>query len=197
MTSESQKGRYIEKSNNMTLSKRKITHLVCCGIFSVLMQACAISYSFTGTNLNYELTKTFSVENFFNDSGGGPANMEQLFTESLKEFYQRNTQLELVRNNGDLQFSGSINRYAITPQATVSSTDPNLPDRAGQMRLTISVEVDYVNMAVEEESLKRNFSFFQDYDPRTTSILQVESQLIEQIFDQILQDIFTATVANW
>jgi hypothetical protein len=123
--------------------------------------------------------------------------MEQLFTESLKEFYQRNTQLELVRNNGDLQFSGSINRYAITPQATVSSTDPNLPDRAGQMRLTISVEVDYVNMAVEEESLKRNFSFFKDYDPRTTSILQVESQLIEEIFDQILQDIFTATVANW
>lgn len=123
--------------------------------------------------------------------------MEQLFTESLKEFYQRNTQLELVRNNGDLQFSGSINRYAITPQATVSSQDPNLPDRAGQMRLTISVEVDYVNTVVEEESLKRTFSFFKDYDPRTTSILQVESQLIEEIFDQILQDIFSATVANW
>lgn len=197
MTSESPKERYIGKSNNMTLSKRKIANMVCWVIFSILMQACAVSYSFTGTNLNYDLTKTFSVENFFNDSGGGPANMEQLFTESLKEFYQRNTQLELVRNNGDLQFSGSINRYAITPQATVSSQDPNLPDRAGQMRLTISVEVDYVNTVVEEESLKRTFSFFKDYDPRTTSILQVESQLIEEIFDQILQDIFSATVANW
>jgi hypothetical protein len=196
MTSESQKGRYIEKSNNMT-SNRRIGNLVFIPLLGLILNSCSISYSFTGTNINYDLIKTFSVENFFNDSGGGPANMEQLFTESLKEFYQRNTQLELVRNNGDLQFSGSINRYAITPQATVSSPDPNLPDRAGQMRLTISVEVDYENTVEEEYSLKRSFSFFKDYDPRTTSILQVESQLIEEIFDQILQDIFTATVANW
>jgi hypothetical protein len=196
MTSESQKGRYIEKSNNMTLNRR-IGNLVFIPLLGLILNSCSVSYSFTGTNINYDLIKTFSVENFFNDSGGGPANMEQLFTESLKEFYQRNTQLELVRNNGDLQFSGSINRYAITPQATVSSPDPNLPDRAGQMRLTISVEVDYENTVEEEYSLKRSFSFFKDYDPRTTSILQVESTLIEEIFDQILQDIFTATVANW
>ena len=196
MTSESQRGRYIEKSNNMTLNRR-IGNLVFIPLLGLILNSCSVSYSFTGTNINYDLIKTFSVENFFNDSGGGPANMEQLFTESLKEFYQRNTQLELVRNNGDLQFSGSINRYAITPQATVSSPDPNLPDRAGQMRLTISVEVDYENTVEEEYSLKRSFSFFKDYDPRTTSILQVESTLIEEIFDQILQDIFTATVANW
>jgi hypothetical protein len=180
----------------MTLNRR-IGNLVFIPLLGLILNSCSVSYSFTGTNINYDLIKTFSVENFFNDSGGGPANMEQLFTESLKEFYQRNTQLELVRNNGDLQFSGSINRYAITPQATVSSPDPNLPDRAGQMRLTISVEVDYENTVEEEYSLKRSFSFFKDYDPRTTSILQVESTLIEEIFDQILQDIFTATVANW
>jgi hypothetical protein len=124
--------------------------------------------------------------------------MEQTFTESLKDFYQRNTQLELTRNNGDLQFSGAISRYSITPQATVSSTDPtNVPDRAGQMRLTITVDVEYLNTVNEEENLKRSFSFFKDYDPRQTSILQVEGELIEEIFDSIIQDIFTATVANW
>lgn len=163
----------------------------------ILVSGCSVSYSFTGTNINYDLTKTFSVENFFNDSGGGPANMGQQFTESLKDFYQRNTQLELVRSNGDIQLSGAISRYNLTPQATVTSTDANSPDRAGQMRLTIVVEVEYINMAVEEENLKRSFSFFRDYDPRTTSVLQVESVLIEQIFENIIQDIFTATVANW
>ena len=178
----------------MKLNRRFISLLT---LVLLGLQACSVKYSFTGTNINYELVKTFSVENFFNDSGGGPANMEQLFTESLKEFYQRNTQLELVRNNGDIQFLGAIKRYAITPQATVSSTDPNLPDRAGQMRLTISIEVEYLNTVNEEENLKRTFSFFKDYDPRTTSILQVESQLIEEIFQNIIQDIFTATVANW
>jgi hypothetical protein len=181
----------------MTLIKYLSNLALACAGF-LLFQSCSISYSFTGTNINYDIIKTFSVENFFNDSGGGPANMEQTFTESLKDFYQRNTQLELVRNNGDLQFSGAISRYNITPQATVSSTDPaNVPDRAGQMRLTISVDVEYVNSVNEEESLKRSFSFFKDYDPRQTSILQVEGELIQEIFESIIQDIFTATVANW
>ena len=161
------------------------------------LQACSVKYSFTGTNINYELVKTFSVENFFNDSGGGPANMEQRFTEALKEYYQRNTQLELIRTNGDLQFSGAITRYSLTPQAAVSSTDPNLPDRAGQMRLTITVEVDYINLSNEEESKKQPFTFFKDYDQRNVTLLDVENQLVEEIFEVIIQDIFTATVANW
>jgi hypothetical protein len=170
-------------------------------IFLVLIllvfSGCSIKYSFTGTNINYELTKTFSVENFFNDSGGGPANMEQRFTEALKEYYQRNTQLQLIKNNGDLQFLGAINRYTLTPISAVSSGDSNLPDRAGQMRLTIGVEVEYINLKNEEENLKKNFSFFQDYDPRTTTLLDVENELVQEIFKNIIQDIFTATVANW
>jgi len=167
------------------------------GLVFLLFQSCSVKYSFTGTNINYELVKTFSVDNFFNDSGGGPANMEQRFTETLKEYYQRNTALELVRTNGDLQFLGAIDRYALTPQAVVSSGDPNLPDRAGQMRLTIAIEVEYLNQSNEEENLKQTFSFFQDYDPRTTTLLDVENQLVEIIFENIIQDIFTATVANW
>lgn len=167
------------------------------GIVFLLIQSCSVKYSFTGTNINYETTKTFSVENFFNDSGGGPANMEQRFTESIKEYYQRNTQLELIRNNGDLQFSGAISQYTLSPIAAVSSGNPNLPDRAGQMRLAISVEVEYINLTNEEENIKQSFSFFQDYDPRSTTLLDVENQLVEEIFKNIIQDIFTATVANW
>ena len=119
--------------------------------------------------------------------------MEQRFTETLKEYYQRNTQLELVRNNGDLQFSGSIVRYSLSPQAVVSSGDPNLPDRAGQMRLTISVEVDYLNLSNEEENKKltqvmvdKVFSFselgFQEFQTSNylTSILAENGFEIEK-----------------
>lgn len=163
----------------------------------LIVSACKVGYSFTGTTIDYNVTQTFSVDNFFNDSGGGPANMGQLFTEELKDFFQRNTQLELIRNNGDLMFSGAITRYTVTPQATVSSQSPNTPDRAGQMRLTIAVQVEYVKPSNEEENVNRPFSFHQDYDPRVTSLLQVETELIEIIFDTIIQDIFNTTVANW
>lgn len=163
----------------------------------LLLSGCTVQYGFSGTTIDYDTVKTFSVENFFNDSGGGPANMEQIFTESLKEFYQRNTRLELARVNGDLQFAGAISRYTLTPQSAAASGDPNLPDRAGQMRLTIAIDVEYINNTNEEENLRRTFSFFQDYDPRSVTLLDVENQLVEEIFENILQDIFTATVANW
>jgi hypothetical protein len=167
------------------------------GLVLLVFQSCSVQYSFTGTTIDYEVVKTFSVDKFFNDSGGGPANIEQIFTESLKDYYQRNTQLELVNTNGDLQFLGAITRYTVTPQAVISNADPNLPDRAGKMRLTISVEVEYLNVTNEEENLNQPFSFYQDYDPRTTTLLEAETQLIEVIFENIIQDIFTATVANW
>lgn len=185
---------FTERSNSMKLSKCK-TQLSLFVLLSLF--GCKINYGFNPGRINYEEYSTFSVENFFNDSGGGPANMEQRFTEALKEFYQRNTKLELIRTNGDLQFAGAITRYTLTPQAAVSSGDPNLPDRAGQMRLTISVEVDYINLSNEEESKKQTFGFFKDYDPRNVTLLDVENQLVEEIFEVIIQDIFTATVANW
>jgi hypothetical protein len=65
------------------------------------------------------------------------------------------------------------------------------------MRLTIAIEVEYLNLSNEEENLKRTFFFFQDYDPRTTTLLDVENELVDIIFENIIQDIFTATVANW
>ncbi|MBD8487571.1 LptE family protein [Echinicola sp. CAU 1574] len=180
----------------ISVSKSKFFLVLIC-LPIVFLTACKVEYSFTGTTLDYNVTQTFSVANFFNDSGGGPANMGQNFTESLKDYFQRNTQLELVQSSGDLQFEGAITRYSVTPQATVTSTDPNIPDRAGQMRLTIAVEVNYMNLSNEEEDTKKTFSFYQDYDPRTTSSLEVESDLIEVIFENIIQDIFTSTVANW
>lgn len=181
----------------MTSANSRNISFLCSILLLFLVGGCKVEYSFTGTTLDYNLTKTFSVDNFFNDSGGGPANMGQVFTEDLKDYFQRNTQLELIQNSGDLQLSGAITRYIISPQATVASPNNNQPDRAGQMRITIGVEVNFVNLANEEENTKQTFSFFQDYNPRNTSLLQVETELVEEIFENIIQDIFTSTVANW
>ncbi|NHE59379.1 LptE family protein [Cyclobacterium plantarum] len=177
------------------ISNKYPASLLC--LVLLFLGSCKIEYSFTGTTIDYNVTQSFSVDNFFNDSGGGPANMGQLFTEDLKDYFQRNTQLELIQNGGDLQLSGAITKYTITPQATVSNPNSNQPDRAGQMRITISVEVDFVNLNNEEENSKRPYSFFQDYDPRNTTLLQVETELVEVIFENIIQDVFTSTVANW
>lgn len=153
-------------------------------------------YSFTGAALSPEV-KTISISTFYNDASGGPPNMSQILTEKIKDYFQQNTNLTLVEENGDLQLEGSISRYDYTPVAPQASGNNQVADVAGLMRLTITVNASYVNTYSDEFDFNnRSFSFFSDFsaekDPSS-----VEDQLVDEILDQIVFDIFTATVANW
>ncbi|WP_226390221.1 LptE family protein [Penaeicola halotolerans] len=154
-------------------------------------------YSFTGANIDYNVTKTISVANFYNESGGGPPNINQQLTEDLKDYFLRNTNLNLVNGTGDISFEGGIVRYDLSPQAPVASGNQNVADQSGLMRLTIAIEVTYTNNANEEYNFKRTFSNFEDYDPRTTNFLSAEPQLVEQILEKIIVEIFNNSVATW
>ena len=154
-------------------------------------------YGFSGASIDYNSTRTLSITNFFNDSPGGLPNMGQLFTVKLKDYFQRNTKLELIPNNGDLQFEGSIVDYQVRPQAIVSSGDRNVSDQSGLMRVTIFVEVGFSNQAKDSDNFQRRFSFYAHYDPQATTLNAIEGELVEEIFDQIIFDIFQASVAQW
>jgi hypothetical protein len=165
------------------------------GFISCLFYGCSV-YSFTGASLSPEV-KTITIQNFYNDSGGGPPNMSQLFTESIKDYYQQNTNLSLVDDNGDLLLEGSITRYDFTPVAPRASGSNEVADVASLMRLTITVNASYVNTTDDEFNFdNRSFSFFADFNAEQDPSA-VEDQLIEEIFDQIIFDIFNASVANW
>ena len=159
------------------------------------LQGCGV-YSFTGVNLSPTI-ETISVQNFYNDTGMGPPNMAQEFTESLRTYYQRNTNLSLANAEGDLQIEGAIVSYTLTPVAPTASGNANQPDRASLQRLTITVKVEFVNTQDETQNFSKNFSFYDDYNPDVTDLTTVEPQLITNIFETIILDIFTNTVANW
>ncbi len=160
-----------------------ITTITSCGV-----------YTFTGTNTN---AKTITVLNFYNDTGQGPANLSQQFTELLRDYYQRNTSLVVVETGGELLVEGSITGYNTMPVAPVASGNDQQSDVAGSTRLTIRVQVDFTNTLNEEEDFSRSFSFFDDFNSQTSNLTAEEDQLIETIFDQVIFDIFNATVANW
>lgn len=165
-----------------------------CGII-LSTTSCGI-YSFTGAALDPQV-KTISIERFYNDSGGGPTNMSQLLTEKLKDYFQQNTSLSIVDENGDLQLDGNITRYDFTPVAPQASGSEQVGDVAGLMRLTITVNASYVNAFNDEFDFNnRSFSFFSDFSAEKDPSA-VEDQLVDEILDQIVFDIFTATVANW
>lgn len=166
-------------------------------LLSFLATNCSnVSYSFTGAAISPEV-KTISIQNFYNDSGGGPPTMSQQFTEKLKDYFQQNTNLTLVDGDGDLQLEGAIERYDFEPVAPQASGSDNVADVASQMRLNITVSATYVNTNDDQYDFDdRNFTFFADFDAERDPT-SVEEELVDEILDQIIFDIFTASVANW
>ncbi len=173
----------------------KIKLLICC-IFILATMGCGI-YSFTGASISPDI-KTISIQYFYNDAGNGPPSLQQTFTEAIRDYYQQNTSLQLVENNGDLQIEGSITGYDVTPIAVTSSGNPNEADIAGGTRLTITVKATYINTKDEAFNFdNKQFRFYDDFDSERNQLTAVEDQLIETIIDQIIIDIFNSSVANW
>ena len=63
-------------------------------ILLVILSSCSISYKFNGASINYETTKTISVANFPIKAALVYPPLEELFTNSLKNAYTRQTVVE-------------------------------------------------------------------------------------------------------
>ena len=159
-----------------------------------LFTNCGI-YSFTGASISPDI-KTISIQNFYNNAPLGPSNMSVLFTESIKDYFQQNTNLEIVGSNGDLQVDGFIANYTVTPAAATSSGQNNGIDFSALSKITITINASYINLKDPTFDFNKNFSFFKDYD-NTIDLSSNEEAFVEEIFDQIILDIFNTSVANW
>ncbi len=133
--------------------------------------------------------KTFSVQFFDNRASLVDPTLSQTFTEELKDYIANNTSLRLVTNRGNVDFSGHIVKYDITPQAVTGET-------AAQTRFTIGIQVSYNNTVNEDDNFEKTFSSFRDFES-TTSFSNVEDELSEEIREEILEQIFNAAFVNW
>jgi hypothetical protein len=158
--------------------------------------SCGI-YSFTGASISPDV-KTISIQTFFNNAPLGPPNMSISFTEKIKDYYQQNTSLSLINDEGDLQLEGSIENYTLTPVAATASQDRNGIDLTSLTRITITVTVTYLNVQDETYDFSdKRFTFFKDFDQNTEDLSTNEEAFVDEIFEQIVLDIFNSSVANW
>lgn len=175
-----------------TIKHNRLIAYLCIFVYVSSLFSCAgFGFTFTGANLDPAI-KNFNVETFYNEAMDGPANLNIQFTETLKTYYQRNTPLKIIESNGDLGFSGKITRYEVTPEASGGGELQN----AQLQRLTIAVNVDFVNNYDDSKSFVKDFSFFEKFNAEE-NLSDVEDKLIKKIFEQIILDIFNATVADW
>lgn len=151
--------------------------------------SCSVKYSFTGTSID-PAVKTVSIAYFESFAPLAKPTLSQVFTEALKDRFIQQTNLSLVKSSGDLQFKGKIVNYETRPVAIQGN------ETAALNRLTITVEVEFVNVKDDSRNFKQNFSRFEDYSSNQ-ALSSVEDALIESINEQLIQDIFNKAVSDW
>ncbi len=162
----------------------------------ILISGCGI-YSFTGASISPDI-KTISFQNFFNNSPLGPSNMSVLFNEKIKDYFERNTSLTIVDENGDLEIEGTIEDFSLSPVAPTAEGGRDSQFFTGLTRLTIRVNATYFNKFDDQFNYEnKSFSFYRDFNQDTEELSSNEQEFLEEIFDQIILDIFNASVANW
>jgi hypothetical protein len=164
---------------------------MCCLLFS---QGCGI-YSFSGNSLPPK-AKSFSLY-FQSEVALGPADLAAKFQQRLGEELLQLTSLKQVDSKGDLQLDGVIKKFDYMPVALKRSGKEGTRDRASMNRLTIEVELNYINPYDATSAFsKKIFSHYDDMDTSTSSQSE-EPRLVEAIFTKLVEDIFNETVASW
>ncbi|WP_222841316.1 LptE family protein [Hymenobacter sp. BT188] len=173
-------------------SFNRLTGWLLGGFFLFLLAGCSV-YSFTGTNID-PAVKTISIATFQNNASNGPSFLAQRFTEDFKDYFQRNTTLKLVPRDGDLQFEGAITAYDFAPAAI--QREGNI-DQAGQNRLTIQVQVKFVNTKDPLQDLEQTFQSSDSFSA-TEDITTINNDpRVRVITNNIITDVFNKSVANW
>lgn len=169
---------------------KKTARIAAWGILPVLVIACTVSYKFNGSSINYDKTKTISIADFPIKSEYVYAPLATRFNEELKDIYIRQTRLRLVKQNADLQIEGEITGYNQYNQAV--SAD----GYASETKLTITVNVRFVNNTNHAKDFEQQFTAFRTYDSRQL-LTSVQDGLIAEMVKEITDQIFNATVADW
>lgn len=156
----------------------------------MLISSCKISYKLNGASIDYTTTKTISIEDFPIKASLVYAPLAVTFNDELTNKYDTQTKLEQVKQDGDLQISGAITGYSLSPQAVKADA------YAAQTRLTIKVKVKFVNKNNSSENFEKDFSAYRDFDA-TMLLTDVQDGLCEEMVKELVEQIFNATVANW
>lgn len=170
----------------MTKGYRTILMLVA----MVLLSGCAISYKFNGANINYETTKSISIADFPNNAAMVNPTLSNDLSEGIRDLFQRQTRLEILRKGGDLELEGEIVGYDIT-QGAISTNS-----YAAESKLTVRVTVHFTNNIYPEESFDKTYSAFQTFDA-SRLLSDVQDELCAVIITEIAESIYNDTVARW
>jgi outer membrane lipopolysaccharide assembly protein LptE/RlpB len=165
-------------------------NLIAALLIAIIGISCSVSYKFSGTSIDYSRTKTIHIRDFTNQAQMVYAPLTEVFNETLKDLYARQTRLSLVNRNGDLEIDGEITNYDI------SSMSIQRDAIAAETRLTMRIKVRFTNNKNHDEDFERTYTSFRNFSSNLM-LNDVQDELINEMTKEIAELIFNDTVANW
>jgi outer membrane lipopolysaccharide assembly protein LptE/RlpB len=108
----------------------------------------------------------------------------------MKDMFTRNTRLQLVNQNGDMEIEGEIVGYELTPLAVQEDAF------ASETRLTMTVRMRFRNNKTDAPEIEERISANRTFSSNTV-FDNVQDQLMGELIEEIVDQIFNATMANW
>lgn len=169
---------------------KNIRALLLCIPMMLALSGCTISYKLNGSAINYDIYKTIDVQNFPIRAALVYPPLQQTFENKLLNYVTRQTKLREVDGPADMEISGEITGYSLSPQAVGTNA------YATETRLTISVRVKYVDNKNPSNSLDQTFSAYRQFSS-SLMLTDVQDDLCNQISEELVNLIFNATLGNW
>lgn len=157
----------------------------------LLVNSCQMKFALAPiSSIDYTKVKSISIADFQNRAEYVYAPLATEFNQKMKDMFIQQTRLKLVNSGGDLDIDGEIVGYNQYNEAVDAS------GYSSKVKVTLTVNVRYVNNTNHEEDFEQQFSAFQTYDS-SRLLTEVQDQLIAVMVKDITEQIFNATVANW
>ena len=158
-------------------------------VFSLIFIGSCNIYSFNGASIPVG-SSSVKITTFINNTSNSIPNLQQTISEKLRDIFLEQTNLNLINEDADLNFIGSIENYEIKPISLKAN------ETTSQNRLSITVKVKYINNVSDQYNYETSFTRYSDFDG-LSNLSDVEIELVELITDQLVEDIFNKAVINW
>lgn len=162
-----------------------------CLLLLYLASGCKITLK--NTYIDYNVYKTASVEQFEGVAANAPPSAAQQFSERFKLKILSDTRLQYIEGQGDMAFTGKLTKYEVTSVAPQGSDNTTF-----QQRLTIAFTISCKDNKdpLPAKSWESTFSRFANFSA-DSDLASVQDQLITEIYDQILEDVFNKSFTGW
>ncbi len=172
------------------LFSKRAPAYICPLLMAPMLSGCIPSYKLNGSAINYDVYKTIDISEFPIRAALVYPPLQQTFENKLLDAVTRQTRLQEIDGNSDLEMTGEITGYSLSPQSVGEDA------YATETRLTITVRVKYTDTKNPANDIDQSFSAYRQFSS-TMMLADVQDDLCNEICDELVDLIFNATLGNW